>query len=330
MPTRRGLLLAALVQPVLVHPFVVRPALAQPAIWGPTHPFRLVVPYPPGGVIDLLGRLLAEALPPKLGQPMVVENLPGAGSVIGAQAVQRANPDAHTWLLATSTTFAVAPTLYRRPPFDPVRDFTAIALLAATTFVLVVRAEGPTSLAAFIALAKAAQGRISYGTSGAGTPHHIGFELLKQTAGFEATHVPYRGTTAALTDLLGGRIDVMIADIPPAVEHIRAGTLRPLAVTNRQRLTALPEVPTLIEQGLPGCEAPGWVGIAGPAGIGEVPARLLSAAILETMAEPAWRARVEALALLPMPMGAAEFSRFIPAEIARWAPVIRASGASAD
>ncbi len=173
-------------------------------------------------------------------------------------------------------------------------------------------------------------GRISYGTSGAGTPHHIGFELLKQLAGFEATHVPYRGTAAALTDLLGGRIDVMIADIPPAVEHIRAGTLRPLAVTNRERLAALPDVPTLIEQGLPGCEAPGWVGVAAPAGVPADVARTLSAAITETMAQPAWKARVEALALLPMLMGAEDFSRFIPAEIARWAPVIRASGASAD
>jgi tripartite-type tricarboxylate transporter receptor subunit TctC len=330
MPTRRGLLLAAAgATPALHHPALAL-SVPEPPAWAPSHPIRLVVPYPPGGVIDLLGRLLAEALPPRLGQPLVVENLPGAGSVIGAQAIQRAAPDGHSLLLTTSTTFAVAPTLYRRPPFDPVRDFTAIALLAATTFVLVVRTEGPASLAAFIAGSKAAQGRISYGTSGAGTPHHIGFELLKQIAGFEATHIPYRGTAAALVDLLAGRLDVMIADIPPAVEHIRAGTLRPLAVTNRERLAALPEVPTLIEQGLPGCEAPGWVGVAAPAGVPVAAARALSAAVVQTMAQPAWRVRVEALALLPMLMGAEDFSSFIPAEIARWAPVIRASGASAD
>ena len=332
MPTRRGLLLAAsttLVSTTLATPAVALSVPVPPA-WAPSHPIRLVVPYPPAGVIDLLGRLLAEALPPRLGQPLVVENMPGAGSIIGAQAIQRTAPDGHSLLLTTSTTFAVVPTLYRRPPFDPVRDFTAVALLAATTFVLVVRTNGPASLPAFIARAKAAGGRISYGTSGAGTPHHIGFELLKQLAGFEATHVPYRGTAAALTDLLGGRIDVMIADIPPAVEHIRAGTLRPLAVTNRDRLAALPEVPTLIEQGLPGCEAPGWVGVAAPAGVPVEIARALSAAITETMGQPAWKAKVEALALLPMLMCAEDFTRFIPAEIARWAPVIRASGASAD
>ena len=332
MPTRRGLLLGAI--PALATPALPTPASALsvpvPPAWAPTHPIRLVIPFPPAGVIDLLGRLLAEALPPRLGQPLVVENMPGAGSIIGAQAIQRAAPDGHSLVLATSTTFAVAPTLYRRPPFAPLRDFTPVALLAATTFVLVVRTAGPKSLAEFIAQAKAAGGRVSYGTSGAGTPHHIGFELLKQLAGFEATHVPYRGSAAALTDLLGGRLDVMIADIPPALEHIRAGTLRPLAVTNRERLAVLPELPTLIEQGLPGCEAPGWVGVAAPAGLPADATRALSASITETLGQPAWKAKVEALALLPMLMGAEDFSRFIPAEIARWAPVIRASGASAD
>jgi tripartite-type tricarboxylate transporter receptor subunit TctC len=326
MPTRRGLLLAGLTSPALASP-----ALAQPAFWGPTHAFRLVVPYPPGGVIDLLGRLLAEALPPKLGQPIVVENLPGGGTIVGAQAVLRAPPDAHTWLVCTSTTFAVVPTLHSRPPFDPVRDFAPIALLAQTTFALVVRAaDGPRSMPEFVARAKAAKGGFSFGTSGPGTPHHIGFELLKQVAGFEATHVPYRGAAAAVVDLLGGRIDAMIADIPPAIEHIRAGTLRALAVTNRERLKVLPEVPTLIEQGFPGCEAPGWVGLATQAGAPPPAPGLLSAAVLETLREPAWLARVEALALLPDYRDATSFGAFIPAEIARWAPVIRASGARAD
>ncbi len=323
MPTKRGLLASLL----------ALPALAQPAAnpWLPSRSIRLVVPFPPGGVIDLLARLLAEALPPKLGQAVVVENLPGAGTIVGAQAVQRAAPDGHTWLMPTSTTFAVVPSLHRTPPFNPARDFTAISLLAATTFALVVRSgDGPKTLPEFIARAKAAAGRTSFGTSGPGTPHHVGFELFKQRAGFEATHVPYRGAAAAVTDLLGGRIDVMIADLPPAIEHIRAGTLRPLAVTNRERLKVLPEVATLIEQGFPGCEAPGWVGLAAPAGLPEPVAQSLAGTILATLREPAWLARVEALALLPDFRDHAAFSRYIPEEIARWAPVIHASGARAD
>ncbi len=323
MLARRALLLGAGTLPVVAQ------AQAQP--WMPSRSIRLVIPFPPGGVIDLLGRLLAEALPPRLGQNVVVENLPGGGTIVGAQVVRRAAPDGHTWLMPTSTTFAVVPTLHNPPPFDPSRDFTPIALLAATTFALVVRAsDGPASLPEFIAKARAAKGATSFGTSGPGTPHHIGFELFKQRAGFEATHVPYRGAAAAVVDLLGGRIDVMIADIPPAIEHIRAGTLRPLAVTNRERLKVLPQVPTLIEQGFPGCEAPGWVGLAGPAGMPPALAQSLSASILAVLREPAWLARVEALALLPDYREQAGFSSYIPEELARWAPVIRASGARAE
>ncbi|MDO9708983.1 Bug family tripartite tricarboxylate transporter substrate binding protein [Paracraurococcus lichenis] len=315
---RRALLLAPL----------ATPALAQ-GDW-PQRPIRIVVPFPPGGATDLLGRLVADGLSTRLRQPVQVENLAGGGTVVGARAVASAAPDGTTLLLATSTTLAVAPALHRALPYDPVRDFAPIALLATVPFLLVVRADGPPDLAALLAEARARPGALAYGSAGPGTPHHLGMEMLAGMAGLRLNHVPYRGSAAALTDLLGGRITAMVVDLAPALPQLRAGALRPLAVTTAARLPDLADVPTIAEAGLAGYEMGAWQGLLAPSGTpGAVVARL-AAEVLAALGTPEGTRRLASIGLAPMLRGPEEFAAFLPAEIARWAPIVQASGARAE
>jgi tripartite-type tricarboxylate transporter receptor subunit TctC len=318
-PHRRALLLLPL----------ARGAHAQ-AEW-PARPLRLIVPFPPGGVTDLLGRLVAETLAPRLRQPVQVDNISGAGTVVGARAAAAAAPDGYTLLLATSTTLAVNPALHKALPYDPLRDFVPVALLAAVPFVLVVRrADGPVDLAAFLAEARARPGALAYGSAGPGTPHHLGMEMLCSMAGVRLNHVPYRGSAPAVADLLGGRLHAVIVDLAPALPQIQAGTLRPLAVTTASRLPDLQDVPTLAEAGLPGYDMSAWQGLVAPAATPQRIVARLAAELLAGLAAPDGLRRLAALALVPLPKGPQEFAAFMAAEIDRWAPIVRASGASVE
>ena len=248
-------------------------ALAAPAglLAQADKPVTIIVPYAPGGTTDMLGRMLAKEMAPLLGRTMIVENRPGAGSGLGAAHVARSAPDGNTLLVATSTTLAINPWLYKKLQYDPAKDFAPIGMIGAVPLLAVVPASVPVKdIAELIALSKAKPGSLSYGSAGNGSPQHLGVEMFKAATGADLTHVPYRGSGPAITDLLGGQIQVMFSDIPPALPHVRSGRLRALAVTSAKRQPALQEVPTIAESGAPGTQnlqAVAWQSLVAPAGV---------------------------------------------------------------
>ena len=304
------------------------PATAQTY---PARPVTLVVPYAPGGASDTLGRLVAKWLQEKLGQPFVVENRPGAGSAVGADFVARATPDGYTLLLATSTTLAINPALYKKLPYDPLTSFTPVGLVANVPFVLAANpALGVKTLKDLIALAKAKPGTLTYGSAGNGSPQHLFMELLKTSAGMDIIHVPYKGSAPAMNDLVGGQISLMVSDLAPALGQIQAGKIIPLGVTTAQRLASLPDVPTLAEAGIAGYEATAWQGIVGPAGLPPEIVSALSGPLRAFVADPATAEAFAKVGLQPVSDTPSEFAAFIRAEIGKWGPVVRATGATAD
>jgi tripartite-type tricarboxylate transporter receptor subunit TctC len=231
-------------------------ALAAPSARAqdyPTRPITIVVPFTPGGTTDILARMVGQRLEARLGKSFVIENKPGAGSVIGANAVAKAAPDGYTLLMATSTSMAVNVTLYKNLPYDPAGDLTPLVLVARTPFVLVVNPSLPVrSVQDLIELAKDRPGQLSYASAGSGTPHHLYAELLKSMTGIEMAHVPYRGSQPSLNDVVAGHVQLMFVDVAPAAGMLRAGKIRPLGVSTGRRLAAFPEIPPLAEAGLPG------------------------------------------------------------------------------
>ena len=214
----------------------------------PTRPITIIVPFTPGGTTDILARMIGQRLEARLGKSFVIENKPGAGSVIGANAVAKAAPDGYTLLMATSTSMAVNVTLYKNLPYNPASDFLPLALVARTPFVLVVNPSLPVQSAQdLIKLAKARPGQLSYASAGPGTPHHLYAELLKTMTGIEMGHVPYRGSQPSLNDVVAGHVQLMFVDVAPAVGMLRAGKVRPLGVSTKRRLAAFPEIPPLAE-----------------------------------------------------------------------------------
>ena len=241
------------------------PAAADAAY--PNRPIKMIVPYPAGGTTDFLGRLVADRFQTGMGATVVVENRPGAGTTIGAEQVARAVPDGYTLLMATSTTLAINKTLYKNLRYDPVKDFTPIALVAGVPFALIVNPSIPAkTLPEFIAYAKANPG-LAYGSAGNGSPHHLGAEMLKAAAGIDIRHVAYRGSVPAMLDVIAGHIPFMVMDLQPALPQMRDGKIRVLGVTTPKRVAAAPDIPTLAESGLPGFELVAWQGVVGPAGM---------------------------------------------------------------
>src|ERR1700722_12889960 len=233
----------------------------------PNRTIKMIVPYPAGGTTDFLGRLVADQLTTGLGATVVVENKPGAGTTLGAELVERAEPDGYTLLMAPSTTLAINKTLYRKLRYDPVRDFTPIALFAGVPFALIVNPTIPAkTLSEFIAYAKTRPGLV-YGSAGNGSPQHLGAEMLKAAAGIDIRHVAYRGSVPAMLDVIAGQIPFMVVDLQPALPQIRAGKVRVLGVTIPKRIAAAPEIPTLAESGLPGFELVAWQGVVAPSGV---------------------------------------------------------------
>ena len=240
------------------------PARAEAAYASRT--IKMIVPYPAGGTTDLLGRLIADQFKSGLSATVIVENKPGAGTTLGAEQVAKSEPDGYTLLMATSTTLAINKTLYKKLPYDPVKDFAPIGLVAAVPFALIINPTIPAkTLSEFIAYAKSKPG-LAYGSAGNGSPQHLGAEMLKTAAGIDIRHVPYRGSVPAMLDVIAGHIPFMVVDLQPALQQIREGKVRVLGVTTPKRVAAAPDIPTLAEAGLPGFELVAWQGVVAPAG----------------------------------------------------------------
>lgn len=293
----------------------------------PARPLRLVVPFTPGGTTDILARVVGARLGEVLGQSVVVENRPGAGGNLGAEAVARAAPDGYTLLMGTLGTQVTNAYLYARMPYDAAKDFAPVTLVANSPNVLLTNASQPVrSVADVIALAKKEPGRINYASTSTGGSPHLSGELLVSMAGVRMQHVPYKGAAPAMTDLLAGQVELMFDNLPSALAQIRAGKVRALAVTSPQRSPVLPDVPTVQESGLPGYVVNSWFGLLAPAGTPpEIVARLQKAAA-GVLAEPSVRQRIEQLGAMPGGDTPAAFSAIIRADHDKWSRVIRQAG----
>jgi tripartite-type tricarboxylate transporter receptor subunit TctC len=297
----------------------------------PSRTIKLIVPYPAGGTTDLLGRMIADGLQTGLGGTVIVENKPGAGTTIGAEQVARAAPDGYTLLLATSTTLAINKTLYRKLPYDPVKDFTPIALVAGVPFALIVNPTLPVkTLSEFIAYAKSHPG-LAYGSAGNGSPHHLGAEMLKTAAGIDIRHVAYRGSVPAMLDVIAGHIPFMVVDLQPALPQIKEGKVRVLGVTTAKRVDVAPDIPTLAEEGLKGYELVAWQGVVGPAGLPRPIVDRLAAQIRKLLDNPATHDKLKSLALYSLPDSTPDsFAAYVKSEVDRWATIVKASGAELE
>jgi len=305
------------------------PSRAQAAY--PSRNIKMIVPYPPGGTTDLLGRLIADQIKTSLNAVVIVENKPGAGTTLGAAEVARAEPDGYTLLMATSTTLAINRTLYKKLPYDPVKDFAAVALVAAVPFALIINPAIPAkTLAEFIAYAKANPG-LAYGSAGNGSPQHLGAEMLKSAANIDIRHVPYRGTIPAMLDVIAGHIPFMIVDLQPALQQIKEGKVRVLGVTTPKRVAAAPDIPTIAEGGLSGYELVAWQGVVAPAGTPRPIVDTLASQIAKLLADPATRDRFTSIAIEPLPASTPDsFASYIRTEVDRWATIVKNSGAEAE
>jgi tripartite-type tricarboxylate transporter receptor subunit TctC len=294
----------------------------------PVRPVRLVVPFAAGGPVDTVARLLTPRLAEAWGQQMVIENRPGANSIIGSEAVGRAAPDGYT-LLIVSAGFAINVTLQPKLPYDPVRDFTPITTVAYGPSALVTHPSLPVrNLRELIALAKAKPGALTYGSSGVGAPtSHLGMELLKVTAGVDIVHVPYKSMAPALTDIIGGQVHMGMPTINVTVSHVRTGRLRALGVTSSTRSPAMPDVPPLAEVGMPGYEANNWTLLLGPAGLPAAIAEKIHADTARALQEPELRERYLAAGMEARSLPFAKVPEFVRSEILKWGKVVKASGA---
>jgi tripartite-type tricarboxylate transporter receptor subunit TctC len=289
----------------------------------PTRPVTLVIPFPPGGGNDALGRMVADKMSKSIGQQIVVDNRGGAGGTIATRAVARASPDGHTILLAYTGTLAINPSLYANPGYDPRRDFAPIGLIAGLPSVLVVHPSLPVhSVAELIAFAKAHPGRIDYAFV-PGTVGHITTELFADTAGIKITRIPYKGNGPAMTDLIGGHVTMMFLSILPVLEHVRAGALRALAVTSAGRSDLLPDVPTIAQSGVPGFSAAIHYGLLAPAGTSRDVIDRLNTALVAALSADDVRARLAAEGAVPLPGTPEDYAADIDAEETRWGALVR-------
>jgi tripartite-type tricarboxylate transporter receptor subunit TctC len=297
----------------------------------PSRNIKLLVPYPAGGTTDLLGRLVADQIKSGLNAVVVVENKPGAATTIGAEQVARSEPDGYTIMIATSTTLAINKTLYKKLPYDPVKDFAPISLVAAVPFALIINPTVPAkTLAEFIAYAKANPG-LAYGSAGNGSPHHLGAEMLRSAAGIDIRHVPYRGSVPAMLDVIAGHIPFMVVDLQPALQQIKEGKVRVLGVTTSRRVAVAPDIPTLAEGGLPGYELVAWQGIVAPAGTPRPVVDALAGQIAKLLSDPETKAKLATLSLEALPGSTPDsFAAFIKTEVDRWADIVKKSGAELE
>jgi tripartite-type tricarboxylate transporter receptor subunit TctC len=294
----------------------------------PTRPVTLIVPYTPGGSTEILARIVGQKLEQRIGKPVVVENKPGAGTVIGSTAVAQSAPDGYTLLMATPTPMAINVTVHKILPYDPATDFVPLGMVASAPFFLIVNPELPVhTVNELIAYAKANPGKLSYGSGGVGAPHHLYMELFKSMTGTEMAHVPYKGSLPALDDVVGGHIQLMFCDIPPAAGMVAAGKVRALGVSTRERIAAYPDVPTVAEAGVPGFDVAGWFMIVAPAKTPRAIVDKLHDELLNVMASPDVKERIVKLSLVPLPTpSVADMQAFVKTEIVRWGKIVQQAG----
>ena len=295
----------------------------------PDKPIHLLVPFPPGGLTDVLGRMVGERLRKALVQPVVIENKPGAGTLLGAGAVAKAPPDGYTLMVATSTTLGISPALYENTPFK-ISDLTGVAMLGDVTLLLVTRPDFPAANAAeLVAAVRAKPGGYNFASPGSGTVHHLLIEMLKAQENLNVPHVPYQGSGPALTDMMTGRIDFMLIDASIGMPQVRANKIKLLAIAASKRSALAPETPTLNET-YPKLDLQAWQSIAAPAGTPPAIVAKLNAEINRELATPEFRAELSKVGLEARPMGVAEFNEMIRKDAPRWAELVKLSGAKAN
>ena len=311
-------------------PLLAAPATLHAQAPWPNRPIRLIVPFQAGGATDVTGRVMAEQLSAALGQPVVVENRAGAGGNIGADAVAKADPDGHTLLMATIGTVTINHFLYSRMPFRQ-EDLAAIAMVSLVANGVMVNAQVPArTLQELIALAKRDPGALNYGTPGNGTSGHLCAEYLKTLSGIDITHVPFRGTGGVIPELLAGRVQIAIDNLPAYLPHIASGAVRLLAVTSAEPWFSVPEAPTVAASGFPGFEAVAWFGLQAPARTPRPIIERIAQATIAAVGKPEVQAKLREVGNEPRALGPAEFERFIAAENEKWREVVRRSGARLD
>ena len=297
----------------------------------PTKPVTIIVPFAAGGTTDILARIIGQALTAELGQSVVVDNRAGAGGNIGGQAAAKAAPDGHTLFMGTVGTHAINASLYKKMPFDPVKDFAPLTRVANVPNLLVANPAQPyKSVKDLIAYAKANPGKVNFGSSGNGSSIHLSGELFKSLAKVDMQHAPYKGSAPAVTDLLGNQIGIMFDNMPSAIQHVRSGSLVPLAVTTAKRSPELPNVPTIAEAGVPGYEATSWFGMFAPAGTPAPVLAKLNAAIVKVLAQPDVKKKINEQGAEVYSETPEQFAAFIQAESVKWGKVVKESGASLD
>jgi tripartite-type tricarboxylate transporter receptor subunit TctC len=294
----------------------------------PTRPITLIAPWPPGGAVDTICRILGQKLTERLGKNVIIENRPGAGSVLGVGATARAAPDGYTLVMAGSASLATSVTIYKKLAYDPTKDFTPIAFITRIPFVLVVHPSLPVHSAPdLIKLAKQKPRELSYASGGAGSPHHLYTELLMTMAGIEMTHVPYKGSAPALSDITAGHVPLMLGDVVASLPLVREGKVRALGVSSLTRVPAAPEIPTIAETAVPGFEGVGWVMIVGPANIPNVVVSRLHAEFKAVVAMTEIQQQLIKFGTIPVESPSPEEQqRFINSEIGRWSAVVQKAG----
>ncbi len=295
----------------------------------PVKPVRIICPFPPGQATDIMARLLAENLAQSLGQPFIVENHGGAGGALGTEVAAKAAPDGYTLVMGTIGPLAISPALYSRLGYDPVRDFAPISNLGLTPQTLVVSASSAfRTLREFVEGARAKP--VDYASSGNGSASHLAMEMFRSASGVQLNHVPFKGSSEAQTQVLGGQVQIMFDAIPGVAAQVKAGKLRALGIASRERSPFFPDVPTIAEQGYPGFAAVGWIGLAAPARTPEAVLDRLNAEARRLIARPEVRERLAALSFLPVGDSREHFAEFIREEVGKWARVVKESGAKVD
>jgi tripartite-type tricarboxylate transporter receptor subunit TctC len=305
------------------------PVLGQPGY--PAKPVRIIVPFPPGQAADTFSRMLAERLSALWGQQVVVENRGGGGGVPGVMAVKDAPPDGYTWLVGTSGTLGVNPSVYAKIPYDPLKDFAPASNIFIVPLIIVAHPSfGPNTVAELVEAAKKAPGRINFASAGPGTAQHMTGELFKLRAGIDLVHIPYKGSGPGITDLVGGQVPIMFDSVTSALPHIKSGRAKAIAVTTAQRIAQLPDVPTVAESGYPGFEGVGWSGIVLPAGTPREIVERVSADIQKLLNDPQLRERMLDRGGIPDPRTPQGYADFLRSEIEKWAQVAKAANVRLD
>jgi len=305
------------------------PVSAQAPDPYPSKPLRFILPFPPGGPTDILGRLLGDRLASSLGQPVIVENRGGAGGNVGAEAAAKSAADGYT-LVLVAPSLAISPSLYSKLNYDPLRDFAPVSLVATVPNVIVTQPALAPTLQEFIALAKSKPGGMNFGSGGSGTSNHLAGELFNIVTGTKLVHVPYKGVNLAMNDVLAGAIHLVVIGLPAAAPHIKSGRLRALGVIAPQRLPALPEVPTVAEAGLPDFEVTTWYGVLAPAGTPRPVVARLNSELAKILYSPDMKDKLNAIGADPMTSTPEEFAIYLRQETVKWANVVLKAGLKAD